>query len=88
MVPAQGSDGFGPPEAAASVASSPGGRQPVHHLAKLIEIVDVDCAGHGIVSDIEMIAADAINEAYERMLRSDVKYRFVIDVGTMGVVWP
>lgn len=37
------------------------------------------CAEHGIVSDIEMIRADQINEAYERMLRSDVKYRFVID---------
>lgn len=42
------------------------------------------CAEHGIVSDIEMIAAREINEAYERMLRSDVKYRFVIDAGTMA----
>jgi uncharacterized zinc-type alcohol dehydrogenase-like protein len=42
------------------------------------------CAEHGIVSEIEMIAAREINEAYERMLRSDVKYRFVIDAGTMG----
>jgi uncharacterized zinc-type alcohol dehydrogenase-like protein len=37
------------------------------------------CAEHGIVSDIELIPAQQINEAYERMLRSDVKYRFVID---------
>jgi alcohol dehydrogenase (NADP+) len=37
------------------------------------------CAEHGIVSDIEMIRADEINEAYERMLKGDVKYRFVID---------
>ncbi|HFI7900805.1 TPA: NADPH-dependent aldehyde reductase YahK, partial [Escherichia coli] len=37
------------------------------------------CAEHGIVADIEMIRADQINEAYERMLRGDVKYRFVID---------
>ena len=37
------------------------------------------CAEKGIVADIEMIRADEINEAYERMLRSDVKYRFVID---------
>src|SRR5438067_3477430 len=35
------------------------------------------CAEHGITSDIEMIRMDQINEAYERMLRSDVKYRFV-----------
>lgn len=38
------------------------------------------CAEHGIVSDIEMIPMAKINEAYERMLRSDVKYRFVIDI--------
>ena len=38
------------------------------------------CAEHGIVSDIELIPIDYINTAYERMLRSDVKYRFVIDI--------
>lgn len=38
------------------------------------------CAQHGIVSDIELIPMDYINTAYERMLKSDVKYRFVIDV--------
>ena len=37
------------------------------------------CATHGIVSDIELIPIQQINEAYERMLRSDVRYRFVID---------
>jgi alcohol dehydrogenase (NADP+) len=42
------------------------------------------CAEHGIVSDIEMIRADGIDEAYERMLRSDVKYRFVIDIASMA----
>lgn len=42
------------------------------------------CAEHKIVADIEMIRADEINEAYERMLKGDVKYRFVIDNGTMG----
>lgn len=41
------------------------------------------CAEHNIVSDIEMISAAQINEAYERMLKSDVKYRFVIDNSTM-----
>jgi uncharacterized zinc-type alcohol dehydrogenase-like protein len=41
------------------------------------------CAEHGIVSDIEMIAMRDINEAYERMLKSDVKYRFVIDMSTL-----
>jgi uncharacterized zinc-type alcohol dehydrogenase-like protein len=41
------------------------------------------CAEHGIVSDIEMIAMKDINTAYERMLKSDVKYRFVIDMATL-----
>jgi uncharacterized zinc-type alcohol dehydrogenase-like protein len=42
------------------------------------------CAEHGIVSDIEMTAMQDINTAYERMLKSDVKYRFVIDMATLG----
>jgi alcohol dehydrogenase (NADP+) len=42
------------------------------------------CAAHGIVSDIEKIPMAGINEAYERMLRSDVKYRFVIDLASLG----
>ena len=41
------------------------------------------CAEHGIVSEIELIPIDRINEAYERMLRSDVKYRFVIDMSSL-----
>ncbi len=41
------------------------------------------CAERGIVCDIEMIAMDQVNEAYERMLKSDVKYRFVIDMATL-----
>jgi len=41
------------------------------------------CAQHGIVSDIETIRMDEINDAYERMLKSDVRYRFVIDMGTL-----
>jgi len=41
------------------------------------------CAQHGIVSDIELIPIQKINEAYERMLRSDVKYRFVIDMASL-----
>ena len=42
------------------------------------------CAEHGIVSDIEMIRADEINEAYGRMLKGDVKYRFVIDCASLA----
>jgi len=41
------------------------------------------CAEHGIVSDIEMIGIQDINQAYERMLKSDVKYRFVIDMASL-----
>ena len=41
------------------------------------------CAKHGLVSDIEMIDIDYINTAYERMLKSDVKYRFVIDLASL-----
>ncbi len=41
------------------------------------------CAQHGIVSDIESIRMDEIESAYERMLRSDVKYRFVVDMATL-----
>ncbi|MEH0833931.1 NAD(P)-dependent alcohol dehydrogenase [Pectobacterium cacticida] len=42
------------------------------------------CAEHGIVADIELIRADEINHAYERMLKGDVKYRFVIDNSTLS----
>ncbi len=42
------------------------------------------CAEHGIVADIEMIRADQINEAYERMLKGDVKYRFVMDCASLA----
>lgn len=41
------------------------------------------CAEHNIVSDVEMIRMDEINTAYERMMKSDVKYRFVIDMATL-----
>lgn len=41
------------------------------------------CAEHGIASDIEVIAPDQINDAYARMLKSDVRYRFVIDMARL-----
>ncbi|WP_382309506.1 NAD(P)-dependent alcohol dehydrogenase [Herbiconiux sp. UC225_62] len=41
------------------------------------------CAEHGIAPETELVAADYINEAYERVLASDVRYRFVIDVATL-----
>jgi uncharacterized zinc-type alcohol dehydrogenase-like protein len=41
------------------------------------------CGKHNIVSDIEMIKMKDINTAYERMIESDVKYRFVIDMASL-----
>jgi uncharacterized zinc-type alcohol dehydrogenase-like protein len=41
------------------------------------------CAKHGIASDIEIIPIQKINEAYERLLKSDVRYRFVIDIASL-----
>jgi len=41
------------------------------------------CAEKGIVSEVEVIPMSAINEAYERMLKGDVKYRFVVDMATL-----
>lgn len=42
------------------------------------------CAAKGIVADIEVIPIQKIDEAYERMLKSEVKYRFVIDNASLG----
>ena len=52
-------------------------------IAETQEMLDF-CAEHGIVADIEMIRIQQIDEAYERMLRSDVKYRFVIDMASLA----
>ncbi|WP_375396395.1 NAD(P)-dependent alcohol dehydrogenase [uncultured Sphingomonas sp.] len=53
-------------------------------VAETQEMLDF-CAEHGVVADIEMIRAQDIDDAYDRMQRSDVKYRFVIDNATLGV---
>jgi uncharacterized zinc-type alcohol dehydrogenase-like protein len=42
------------------------------------------CAEHGIASDVEVITPEQINDAYERVLASDVRYRFVIDTATLN----
>lgn len=52
-------------------------------IAETQEMLDF-CAEHGIGSEVEVIAADTVNEAYERVLASDVRYRFVIDAATIG----
>jgi uncharacterized zinc-type alcohol dehydrogenase-like protein len=51
-------------------------------IAETQEMLDF-CGQHGITSDIEMIKMQDINNAYERMLKSDVKYRFVIDIDSL-----
>ena len=51
-------------------------------LPETQEMLDF-CGQHNITSDIEMIRMDQINTAYERMLKSDVKYRFVIDMASL-----
>jgi uncharacterized zinc-type alcohol dehydrogenase-like protein len=51
-------------------------------IAETQEMLDF-CAEHGIAPETELIAAEQINEAYERVLKSDVRYRFVIDTATL-----
>jgi uncharacterized zinc-type alcohol dehydrogenase-like protein len=51
-------------------------------IAETQEMLDF-CAKHNIVSDIELTTVDKVNEAYERVLKSDVKYRFVIDMKSL-----
>lgn len=50
-------------------------------IAETQELLDF-CCEHGITADVEVIKIQDINEAYERMLKSDVKYRFVIDMAS------
>jgi uncharacterized zinc-type alcohol dehydrogenase-like protein len=52
-------------------------------IAETQEMLDF-CADKGIVSDIEMIRVQQVDEAYDRMLKGDVKYRFVIDNATLA----
>jgi alcohol dehydrogenase (NADP+) len=52
-------------------------------IAQTQEMLDF-CAEHGIGAEVEVIPADQVNEAYERVLASDVRYRFVIDAATLG----
>jgi uncharacterized zinc-type alcohol dehydrogenase-like protein len=51
-------------------------------IAETQEMLDF-CAEHGIVSDIELIPVQQVNTAYERMLKNDVRYRFVLDMKTL-----
>jgi uncharacterized zinc-type alcohol dehydrogenase-like protein len=80
--------GAPPEKLSLDVSSLIGGRRSfagsmIGGIAETQEMLDF-CAEHGIVSDIELISASQINEAYERVLASDVRYRFVIDATTFG----
>jgi len=55
---------------------------PIGGLAETQEMLDF-CGKHNITSDVEVIPIQKINEAYERMLKSDVKYRFSIDMASL-----
>lgn len=52
-------------------------------IAQTQEMLDF-CAAHGVGAEVEVISADRINEAYERVVASDVRYRFVVDIATLG----
>ncbi|MHC5831167.1 MAG: NAD(P)-dependent alcohol dehydrogenase, partial [Nostoc sp.] len=51
-------------------------------IAETQEMLDF-CGEHGIVPEVEMIKMDYINEAYDRVVKADVKYRFVIDMASL-----
>lgn len=52
-------------------------------IAETQEMLDF-CADHGIVADIEVVTANQVNEAFERLEKGDVKYRFVVDMQTLS----
>ena len=55
---------------------------PIGGIAETQEMLDF-CSQHNITSDVEVIPIQKINEAYERLLKSDVKYRFSIDMASL-----
>lgn len=80
----------GLPEVPSAVSAFPltGGRRSlagsnIGGLAETQEMLDF-CAEHNIVSDIELTPISKINEAYERVIKNDVKYRFVIDMASLS----
>jgi uncharacterized zinc-type alcohol dehydrogenase-like protein len=56
---------------------------PIGGLKETQEMLDF-CGAHKITADVEVIPVQKINEAYERILKSDIKYRFSIDMKTLG----
>jgi uncharacterized zinc-type alcohol dehydrogenase-like protein len=52
----------------------------IHETQEMLDF----CDAHGVACDIEVVPIQKVNEAYERVLKSDVRYRFVIDMATLG----
>lgn len=78
---------FGPLEPAVTAGPMLRGRKVltgsfIGGIAETQEMLDF-CGQHGIVSDIELISMQGIDEAYDRMLAGDVRYRFVIDIASL-----
>ena len=55
---------------------------PIGGLPETQEMLDF-CGANNIISDVEVIPIQKVNEAYERLLKSDVKYRFSIDMASL-----
>ncbi len=55
---------------------------PIGGLPETQEMLDF-CGAHNITADVEVIPIQKVNEAYERLLKSDVKYRFSIDMSSL-----
>jgi uncharacterized zinc-type alcohol dehydrogenase-like protein len=51
----------------------------IHETQEMLDF----CAEHGIVSEIELIPVQQVNTGYERMMKNDVRYRFVLDMKTL-----
>jgi uncharacterized zinc-type alcohol dehydrogenase-like protein len=54
----------------------------IGNIAETQQMLDL-CGKHNITADVEVISIQQINEAFERMLKSDVKYRFTIDMASL-----
>ena len=55
---------------------------PIGGIAETQEMIDF-CGKHNITADVEVIGVQQINQAYERLLKQDVKYRFSIDMASL-----
>ena len=57
--------------------------RPIGGIRETQEMLDF-CGAHNITADVEVIPIQKVNEAYERLLKSDVKYRFSIDMASLN----